>query len=191
MSRRIIVKIEINEVIYRWIKLMPKKRIAKTLGMSINTVRKIINQSETLGFKQDAKNLEQLPVIAEKIKSSFSHKNNTSQSAISLHHDRISQLLGEKHITAMQIKRLLGEQHVQVSYSSLRRYISKHFPKQPHFTVVLHTQPGKEAQVDFGAVGRLFDPIKKCHRKTYVFVMTLSYSRYRFIRFVFSQDVKT
>ena len=192
MSRRIIVKIEIDEVIYRWIKLMPKKRIARTLGMSINTVRKIINQAETLGFKQESKNLEQLPVISGQIKKSFEHSSNkTSQAGISLHHDIISQLLGEKHITAMQIKRLLEEKDVSISYSSLRRYISKHFPKKSNSTVVLHTQPGQEAQVDFGAVGTLFDPIKECQKKTYVFVMVLSYSRYRFIRFVFHQDVKT
>ena len=50
------------------------------------------------------------------------------------------------------------------------------------------TKPGEQAQVDFGYVGKLYDKASGKYRKGYAFVMTLSHSRYRFVRFVFKQD---
>jgi len=192
MGRRNIAMIEISEVLYRWVKKMPKKRIARSLGMSINTVRKIIRNAESLGFTEDENDLERMNEIGLIIQQSFfKDSNKTAQMAISEHHDRIATLQAEKHMTRTQIKRLLEEEGVNINYSSLSRYMSKHFPKSPKSTVVLHTEPGKEAQVDFCYAGLLYDPIKKRKRKAYAFVMTLSFSRYRYVRFVFHQDVKT
>ena len=51
--------------------------------------------------------------------------------------------------------------------------------------------PGAEAQVDFGYVGRLYDPERGVERKAWVFVMTLSYSRHQFCRIVFDQTTAT
>lgn len=55
----------------------------------------------------------------------------------------------------------------------------------------METDPGKQAQVDFGYVGRLLDPATGVHRKAWVFVMTLSYSRHQFARVVFDQRAST
>jgi len=52
----------------------------------------------------------------------------------------------------------------------------------------LEVEPGSQAQVDFGYVGMMVDPLTKRLRKSWVFLMTLSYSRHRFVRFVFRQD---
>jgi hypothetical protein len=58
-------------------------------------------------------------------------------------------------------------------------------------TVHLEIEPGQQAQVDFGYVGLMRDPLSGKMRKAWAFIMTLSYSRYRFVRFVFRQDIKT
>lgn len=42
------------------------------------------------------------------------------------------------------------------------------------------TEPGHIAQVDFGYVGKLFDPATMVMRKAWVFVMTLGHSRYSY-----------
>lgn len=51
--------------------------------------------------------------------------------------------------------------------------------------------PGEIAQVDFGYVGKLYDPEQGVLRKAWVFVMVLTYSRHMFARVVFDQKVTT
>ncbi len=57
--------------------------------------------------------------------------------------------------------------------------------------IPIDTLPGQEAQVDFGYVGHLYDPIEGRLRKAYVFVMVLGYSRHQFARICFDQKVET
>ena len=45
--------------------------------------------------------------------------------------------------------------------------------------MVLHSLPGEEAQVDFGYIGTL--KVNGIPRKAWVFVMSLSYSRYMYV----------
>lgn len=53
------------------------------------------------------------------------------------------------------------------------------------------TEPGQLAQVDFGYVGRLFDPETRSMRKAWVFVMVLCHSRHMWADVVFDQRVET
>jgi len=55
----------------------------------------------------------------------------------------------------------------------------------------VETDPGDVAQVDFGYVGKLYDPDEGVLRKAWVFVMTLGYSRHMVARIVFDQKVDT
>jgi transposase len=57
--------------------------------------------------------------------------------------------------------------------------------------IPIETEPGQEAQVDFGYVGKLYDPAEGRLRKAYVFVMVLGYSRHQFARICFDQKVET
>lgn len=52
----------------------------------------------------------------------------------------------------------------------------------------IETPAGEVAQVDFGSVGLMYDPESKRMRKAWAFIMTLCYSRHRFVRFVFRMD---
>ena len=75
------------------------------------------------------------------------------------------------------------------SYDTVKKYISKikQPTKKPY--MVLNTLPGEEAQVDFGYIGTI--KVNEKHKKAWVFVMTLSYSRYMYCDIVFNQKVKT
>jgi len=57
--------------------------------------------------------------------------------------------------------------------------------------VRIETPPGAEAQVDFGYAGKMIDPATGKQRKAWAFVMTLSWSRHRYIEFVFDQKIET
>jgi transposase len=77
------------------------------------------------------------------------------------------------------------------SYSSVRRFVRHLEPATPDVTVRVETQPGEEAQVDFGYAGRLIDPETGKLRKSWVFVMLLSWSRHQYVEFVWDQKVET
>ena len=57
--------------------------------------------------------------------------------------------------------------------------------------IPVETAPGEIAQVDFGYVGRLYDPRAGVMRKAWVFVMVLGYSRHLFARIAFDQTTET
>ncbi|NQY56937.1 MAG: IS21 family transposase [Ilumatobacteraceae bacterium] len=58
-------------------------------------------------------------------------------------------------------------------------------------TMPVDTVAGDVAQVDFGYVGKLFDPDAGKEKKAWVFVMTLGYSRHMVARIAFDQKVET
>ncbi len=57
--------------------------------------------------------------------------------------------------------------------------------------IPVETAPGHVAQVDYGEVPKLYDPLEGCLRRAWVFVMTLAYSRHAFMRVVFNQRTET
>ena len=65
------------------------------------------------------------------------------------------------------------------SYQSVRRFVSKLYPAelQPSARAVIVTEPGEEAQVDYGTGPWVRDPESGKYRRTRLFVMTLGYSR--------------
>lgn len=58
-------------------------------------------------------------------------------------------------------------------------------------SIPVESNPGEIAQVDFGYVGKLYDPVQGVMRKAWVFVMVLAYSRHMFCRVVFDQKTET
>jgi transposase len=82
------------------------------------------------------------------------------------------------------------------SYSSVYRFVTtlerQGLEHAGHDAVVrVETEPGVEAQVDFGAAGLMLDANTRQARKAWVFVMTLSYSRHQYVEFVFDQKIGT
>ncbi len=57
--------------------------------------------------------------------------------------------------------------------------------------IPVETGPGEVAQVDFGYVGKIYDASVGRRRKTWVFVMTLGFSRRQFAHFVHDQRIET
>ena len=112
---------------------------------------------------------------------------------IRLYHRQIQDWLGQPHMTIQQVQRLLEEEHeLKVSYMSVYRYVREHIePLRKPVTVRLHAVAGEQAQVDFGYAGLMRDPETGKQRKAWAFIMILSYSRHRFVRFVFRQDSPT
>jgi len=111
-------------------------------------------------------------------------------STVEAYRDLVVKLRKQKvEIAAIYVR--LKEREYIGSYSSVYRFVRNLEPKKPEVTVRVETPPGEEAQVDFGFAGMMFDPETGKLRKTWVFVMTLSWSRHQYIEFVFDQKVET
>jgi transposase len=57
-------------------------------------------------------------------------------------------------------------------------------------TTRVETAPGKQAQVDWGSFGTIWDREQARWRKLYAFLFTLSYSRAHYLEFTISQDME-
>ena len=64
-------------------------------------------------------------------------------------------------------------------------------PRAVDVAIPVVTAPGQVAQVDFGYAGKRYDPKRGVLRKSWLFVMTLGFSRRTFCELVFDQKVET
>ena len=181
---------KIREVLYQHAKGNSQRLISRSLSVSRDTVKKYIDLANKENFNISGGDIE-LNKIAVKVEREL-YKNEPKQqtsamSILSKYEREIRAWLEQRSITHTQIQRLLLASGVNVSARSINRYIDKVFPKVPKSTIHMITEPGQEGQVDFGHMGEMCDVSGK-NRKLYVFVMTLSHSRYRYVEFTFSQD---
>lgn len=81
------------------------------------------------------------------------------------------------------------------SESAVKRFVAKLRRERgiiaADVAIPVETGPGEIAQVDFGYVGKVFDAETGKRRKTWAFVMTLSFSRRLFVHLVHDQRIET
>jgi len=77
------------------------------------------------------------------------------------------------------------------SYSSVRRFIATLKREHPEATVMLEFAPGEAAQVDFGKGPTIVDVFTGEEISTWIFVMTLCWSRHQYAEIVRDQKVET
>ncbi len=99
--------------------------------------------------------------------------------------------LYDQGVEIAAIYQRLTEQGFSGSYWSVYRFVRRERPKRPEVTVRVECRPGEEAQVDFGYAGYMLDLEKGKRRKSWAFVMTLSFSRHQYVEFVFDQKLAT
>jgi transposase len=93
---------------------------------------------------------------------------------------------------AVVIHRFLKAQYQSgCKIGALRRYIRKVCPDLPDPVMVRNTTPGEVMDVDFGFLGRLWDPLEQKFKKVWVFSGRLRHSRKAYRRLVWEQDVVT
>src|SRR5215472_14015387 len=90
-------------------------------------------------------------------------------------------------------QRLREERGLAVSVASLRRYVAANLPEETRRSQVKvlrpwPVQPGAEAQIDYGRLGRWADPVAGKLVTVWAFVMVLACSRHLFVRPVIRLD---
>lgn len=151
-----------------------KTQIGKMLGIDRKTVRKVLNEAESDRNCSDGTPQPQRavwPSMLDECREYIEIQLSKELSITRIHQD---------------LQREFG---IQCGYTTLRDYVAKIRKSQPHAYMVLHSLPGEEAQVDFGYIGTL--NVGGTHRKAWVFVMSLSYSRYMYAAITLDQSVQT
>jgi transposase len=84
---------------------------------------------------------------------------------------------------------------VKASYSSVkrayRRWLKSRPVREEDVVLRVETGAGEVAQVDFGEIRPLIDPLTQKVRRAWVFIMTLGYSRHSYAEIVFDQSAET
>lgn len=186
---------EIVEVIYQWHQGAGIKAIQRSLGFDRHTIRKYLRWAQAAGVEPGAPFPPEGELVQrlKEMQAPIRLRQTPGQDQIVPHREWLGELLQEKDITAKQIWRLWRERTgLSIGYCTLKRYLRTQFHfGSPPVTVRLEVAPGSQAQVDFGRAGMMVDPATGKRRLAWAFIMTLSYSRHRFVRFVFRQDVDT
>ena len=143
-----------------------KRKISKDLGIHRDTVSRILEQISEGKTEPE-------PMARSKLLDQYK--------------EHIEELI-DRGKTAVLIHEDLTQKHeVRVAYPTVVKYVRD--LKRGEVYVPIICDPGQEAQVDFGYLGRFNKDGKMV--KTRVFSMVLSHSRYSFYVVVLDQSVKT
>jgi transposase len=193
MARREVTMNEVVEVVYQWHQGAGLKAISRSLGFDRKTVRKYIRLAQLAGVSRGSPFPQETGLVSrfKELTSSSLLRERPAQDILVPHREWMGEMIKADHMTAKQVWRLLRERaEVAVSYLTVKRYLRSQFQfGGPAVCVRLEVEPGTQAQVDFGYAGLMADPLSGKTRRAWAFIMSLSYSRHRFVRFVFRQDV--
>jgi transposase len=181
---------QVQEIIHRLRMKQSERSIVRDLGCARETVRRYSSLARERGYLSEDVELPSLTELAEASAPGYVPRR-TNISSVEPYRSVVEALVKEE-AEAKAIHRCLRVNHGYTgSYSSVIRFLVHVRPHVPDAVIRIETAAGKQAQVDFGTVGMMWDPVLKCRRTAYCFVMTLSWSRHMYVRFVFDQRIPT
>lgn len=187
--------IDVVELFQHWHAGRRIGELSSSLGLDPKTVRKYITPARDAGIVPGGPPLsaQEWAALAECWFPDLVDRSRrqTTWPEIAPHHDRIKDWIGVVTIATMH-QRLRDDHGLGASESSVRRYIWANFEEEvarAAVTVLRDTPPpGEEAQVDYGLLGRWFDPATERWRRVQGFIMVLAFSRMMFLRPVLTMD---
>jgi transposase len=191
--------VDVVELLTHWYAGRSQHVMADSLGLDRKTIRKYIQPAKEAGFVPGG------PPVGEQVWAGWASEwfpnliegkvRSSSWPAIVVHHDRIADWLAAEVSLATVHQRLRDEHGLTVSESSLRRYVAENMAAEAtraSVTVLREDPPpGAEAQVDYGLLGRWYDPVAARWRRVWAFVLVLAASRHMFVRPVLLMDQRT
>ncbi|SMC28414.1 Transposase [Desulfacinum hydrothermale DSM 13146] len=189
MGKRRKTTVDIRELLHRIQKRESDRAIARQLKMNRKTVAQYRRWAEKHGLLE--KELPSVGELSELLEETFANsKPPQNCSSVEPFRQVVERLRGQK-VEVAAIYQRLRERGYQGSLSSVYRFVRSLEPHEPDAMVRVETTPGEEAQVDFGYAGMMFDPELDKWRKSWVFVMTLCWSRHQYVEFVHDQKIET
>ena len=189
MSGRRKAVMDVREIVVQLRAGVSDRQIAKGLRISRNTVKRYRGWAEAQGLLAEV--LPDMTRMQALLAETMPGEVPPQQvSSVDPYREMVVQMR-QAGVEIRAIWQRLGERGYGGSYQAVWRFVQQLEPKTPTVTVRIETKPGEEAQVDFGYAGRMIDPQTGQLRKSWAFVMTLSWSRHQYVEFVFDQKVET
>ena len=144
---------------------MSVSEIARRMGISRPTVRKYIKADRPVRYSREGR-----------------------VSIVSPYEDYIREMINRYNLSAVRIYESIREKGYPGSYTTVKKVCRRYRTDRSIKAVYRYeTEPGKQAQVDFGEFGRIVMDGK--WMKLYCFSMILGYSRMRYVEF--TVDIST
>lgn len=172
--------------------------LARMLKMSRNTLRDYCRDLGKAGLLDgDPDDLPALETLKAAVLEQRPPASPPQQSStLEAYRDAVAKMLDrDAGPKAIYDKLRVDHQDFTASLSAVKRLcarLQKDKGIQPEDVAIpVLSEPGEIAQVDFGYVGKLYDPVTKAFRKVWAFVMVLAFSRHMIARLVFDQSAET
>jgi transposase len=191
MARRTFDVVDIIEILVHWQAGRKNSEIAQSLGVDRKTVGSTPRRRRLPGWRRaGCRRGEER--WAELVREWFPELADTrlrqvTWPAIEPHHDYIrGQLKAGVTVTTIH-QRLRDEHGLAVSIASFRRYVAANVPEETRRSQVKvlrpwPAEPGAEAQIDYGRLGRWLDAVAGKPVTVGAFVIVLACSRHLFVR---------
>jgi transposase len=181
---------QVQEIVHRLRSGQSERGIVRDLGCARDTVRRYARVARESGFLAETADLPTLAEI-ESACAEISVRRHSNVSTIEAFRPVVEALVMSGKEGVAIHRRLCKAYGFTGSYSAVRRFINQLKAPLIEPIVRIETGPGEQAQVDFGTVGKMWDPVTKRLRTAYCFVMTVCWSRHMYVRFVFDQQIST
>ncbi|MFC1724551.1 IS21 family transposase [candidate division KSB1 bacterium] len=187
MAYKRITIMDVSEIIRRWEDGQTITQISNMLGYDRKTVRKYLlttRRDSTAGAKETIAEIPGRPAKKQKLLEPYLDE------IIDLVTNKVNPI---KPKTAFEVLCTRHNLSDKVSYSSFKRFVKTQsiFLSPDKSTCRIETVPAGQLQVDYCKAGLLHDPLTNKRKAVYAFIGTLSFSRHKYVEFVFRQNQKS
>jgi transposase len=198
MAYREVAMWEILEVLRRIHGGDNHSAITRTTGRSRSTIRRYLAAASDLGWAPGrGEPTEALAVeIGRRLSPARGRPAGEAEQLLMPHQEQIRTWLNpapteKRGLRLTKVHQLLERRGVQVPYSSLHRFATKHCGlAERHVTVrMAESEPGEVAEIDFGRLGLVWDPATERRRTLWALVVILIFSRHQYVHTTFSQQI--
>ena len=190
MKQRNLKLMDIRELLIQIRAQSSDRQVARDTGHHRSTVKRYRDWAQSQGLLEGE--MPPLEELQQRVTTSLPERTPPqNQSSVEAYREQIEKWV-KANVEVAAIRQRLGERGYTGSYAAVWRFVQK--LKENDYsdvTVRVETKPGEEAQVDFGYAGTMIDPATGKLRKTWAFVMTLSWSRHQYVEFVWDQKIAT
>jgi transposase len=189
MANRRFEMYEIRQIIVRLRLGESDREVARAQAVGRKTVAAVRQRAQAQGWLDAATALPEDDALAQVLQPTRVRAQNVS--AVEPFRDDVLTWHAQS-ITATTIHRALVRKHqFGGSLSAIYRFLDRHAPSTPQATVMLEFEVAQCAQVDFGQGPLLPVHGERAPVKTWIFVMTLAWSRHQYCEIVCDQKVHT
>jgi transposase len=197
VTYREISVIEVKEVLRGWLSGAGLRTVAAQAGVDRKSARRYVQAAQAIGVVREGGwaqiNDDVIGAVVAAVRPVRVAGHGSSWELLKAEREQIVEWVA-KDLTVVKIGTLLARRGIVVPYRTLHRFCVQccGFGKSNNETVrVADGEPGAELQIDFGQMGKMYNPVTGKNRIVNALIFTAVYSRHMFVWLTFSQTLET